>query len=300
MDTTHPIVLAHGIARFDVLLRRLDPDAAGPIADGTHYFRRIRSTLEAVDGYHFQVHQPIVTWAAGVEVRARDLWNYVRTLEGPVHIIAHSMGGLDARHMLYGFRAAGAVERVASITTIGTPHFGTSFADWGLELGDELLRVLDAIGIDGVDGFRDLSTAACQEFDARVRSFEESCGVLFQTYAGAQPFLRTFAPLKFAWLVIHERDRAHDGGANDGLVPLYSARWRPSCYQGRLDADHLNQIGWCDPDELSRPFIPSPERDGAQRRALEEQIRDVYVAIAKRLAARFPASRSQRGGGATC
>ncbi|HEX5065702.1 MAG TPA: hypothetical protein VFY49_06295, partial [Myxococcota bacterium] len=123
MNPTHPIVLAHGIARFDLLLRRLDPDAVGPIADDTHY---------------------------------------VRTLEGPVHIIAHSMGGLDARHMLYGFR--------------------------------------------------DLSTAACQEFDARVRSFEESCGVLFQTYAGAQPFLRTFAPLKFAWLVIHERDRAHDGG----------------------------------------------------------------------------------------
>ena len=70
MNTTHLIVLAHGIARFDVLLRRLDPDAVGPIADDTHYFRRIRSTLEAVDGYHFQVHQPIVTWAAGVEVRA--------------------------------------------------------------------------------------------------------------------------------------------------------------------------------------------------------------------------------------
>lgn len=94
---------------------------------------------------------------------------------------------------------------MAPIATIGTPHLGTPFADWGLELGDELLGVLNAVGIEGVDGFRDLSTSACRAFDERARSFEESSGVLFQTYAGTQSFLRSFAPLKFAWLVIRSR-----------------------------------------------------------------------------------------------
>lgn len=291
---TYPIVLAHGIARFDALLRAVVPQD-GPLSDETHYFRRIRSTLV---GHGFEVVHGMVPWAESVSSRAAALWQQVRALDAPkVHIVAHSMGGLDARHMLFDYRDEGSALRVASLTTIGAPHLGTSFADWGLEQGDDVLAVLDSIGIDGLDGFRDLSTAACEAFDARARSFEESSGVLFQTYSGAQSFLRVFAPLKFSWLVIRERDRNRDGGANDGLVPLYSARWRPAYHRRELDADHLNQIGWCDPDELTRTFFPSPQRDAEQRRAVEQQIRDVYVAIAKELEARFPWARARGGQG---
>lgn len=255
---THPIVLAHGIARFDVLLRAVVPEGS-PLDDETHYFRRIRSTL---DGEGFDVHHGEVPWAESVTNRAQALWNRVRTLGPKVHIIAHSMGGLDARHMLRDFRDEGAVERVASLTTIGTPHLGTSFADWGLEQGDELLTVLRTLGIDGLDGFRDLSTSACESFDEQVRDFEQNSGVLFQTYAGTQSFLRTFAPLKFSWLVIRERD----GGANDGLVPLLgplAARLPPGdARRGSPESDRLVRPGRAEPPIRS---VSAAQRRRAQR-----------------------------------
>ncbi len=284
--TTFPIVLAHGIARFDQLLRATIPDESA-FSDATHYFRRIRSSLGA---HGFEVHHSVVPWAASVGDRAEALWNNIQGIgSSKVHIIAHSMGGLDARHMLYDFRDSGALERVASITTIGTPHLGTSFADWGLEFGEDLLALLNQIGIHGLDGFRDLTTDACVAFDERAKSFEEASGVLFQTYAGAQSFLTTFAPLKFSWLVIRERDARREGGANDGLVATYSARWRPGYFQGGLlDADHLNQVGWCDLDELQRPFFPFVNREDAERKAVEDRARALYVEIARKLAVRFP------------
>ena len=120
----YPIVLAHGIARFDVLLRDLlrDEDMSD---DRTHYFRRIRSTLQ---GAGFPTYHSSVPWAESVAVRSRALRANVEqvlaaTGAQKVHIIGHSMGGLDARHMLFDGRADGIHERVASLTTIGTPHW---------------------------------------------------------------------------------------------------------------------------------------------------------------------------------
>ena len=50
--------------------------------------------------------------------------------EGAVHIIAHSMGGLDGRtligHDLHGLSTPG---RIASLTTLATPHGGSPVAD---------------------------------------------------------------------------------------------------------------------------------------------------------------------------
>ena len=65
----YPIVLAHGIARFDVLLRDLlkDEDMSD---DRTHYFRRIRSTLQAAG---FPTYHSSVPWAECVGVRSRAL-----------------------------------------------------------------------------------------------------------------------------------------------------------------------------------------------------------------------------------
>ena len=43
------------------------------------------------------------------------------------HIIAHSMGGLDARHAIA--HVPGLAGRVATLVTIGTPHRGSPVAD---------------------------------------------------------------------------------------------------------------------------------------------------------------------------
>jgi len=40
------------------------------------------------------------------------------------------MGGLDSRHAIS--LRLGLAERVLTLTTLGTPHRGTAFADWGV------------------------------------------------------------------------------------------------------------------------------------------------------------------------
>jgi hypothetical protein len=71
-----------------------------PEVDDWHYFKGIRTMLKR-NG--FVVCHSSVSWAADVDTRAEDLRkNISNILEREnyekVNIIAHSMGGLDARH----------------------------------------------------------------------------------------------------------------------------------------------------------------------------------------------------------
>jgi triacylglycerol lipase len=127
----YPIVLAHGVCPFDTLWNRFlkGDNNDDPRTDGRHYFKGVRTMLKAkgYDAYHSRV-----SWATGVQRRAEDLRRNIvgilgRTKADKVNIIAHSMGGLDARHMLFNDRERGKIhERIASLTTISTPHHGDS------------------------------------------------------------------------------------------------------------------------------------------------------------------------------
>jgi triacylglycerol lipase len=289
--TNLPIILAHGIARFDFLLTHfvqqsalfgIDLDMA---TDGIHYFKGIAQHLRQQG---FIVEHTKVSFAAGVEQRAADLKAEVervlRTRNAPqVHIIAHSMGGLDARHMIVRL---GMAERVASLTTVGTPHNGTSLADWGLQHeGDELIKLLRQI-ID-LGGFKDLTTEACRRFNAEAETAEAENNVRYQTYASFEPEARIFGPLKGAWAVINERERD-----NDGLVPVTAQQWQPALRRSDgttkqitqrtfpMTADHLNQVGWWDVREMHKRDLLHPLKAA---RAYELSIRNVYLDIAKGL-----------------
>ena len=96
----YPVVLACGIARFDRVpgWRRL----AAHVGEGMHYYKRIRAALNEAG---FSAHHTLVDWAGPVEKRAKDLGGEVDSVlaltgRTKVHIIAHSMGGLDARWMI--------------------------------------------------------------------------------------------------------------------------------------------------------------------------------------------------------
>src|SRR6202163_260619 len=87
--------------------------------------------------------------------------------EGAIHIIAHSMGGLDSRTLiarnLHGLSVPG---RIASLTTLSTPHRGSPVADLlaGPRPDDPRRLVYDglsqALGLLGVDigALADLTT----------------------------------------------------------------------------------------------------------------------------------------------
>ncbi len=275
---TYPIILAHGVCRFDILWNEaLQTDNSDdPKLDKLHYFKGIRTMLKK-KGY--VAYHSMASWAADVDTRAEDLRRNVRKILDEtgakmVNIIAHSMGGLDSRHMLFNDRNDGKIHnRVASLVTISTPHHGTSFADWGLKNLPRLIPVAKKLGLN-LDALKDLRTDACRKFNENpeVQEFETACesGIKFLTYAGRQSFLGVFDVLKVPFYVIEKKE-----GENDGLVPVVSAKWKDEYFQGIIDnADHLNELGWWD----SAQFLTGESED-----ELLGRIHGIYAEIAEKL-----------------
>ena len=262
-----PIILAHGICPFHRVIPFF-PARDNAEDDRFHYFRKIRSTLIS-NG--FLAFHSRVGWASSLEERASDLQEQIlRITDGfsrwpRVHIIGHSMGGLDARFMIYRYRME---HRVVSLTTIGTPHLGTSYADWALKRFGTLIDMARPLGLD-LAGFRDLTGDRCQRLNRRLADFEGSNGVLYRTVAGVQPPERIFWPMRFSYRIIWKEE-----GENDGLVSLRSATWKKEYFLFKMDADHLNQIGWWDRSEGAA---------GINRDSFERTIREAYLRIARGL-----------------
>jgi triacylglycerol lipase len=78
--------------------------------------------------------------------------------EGPIHLIGHSTGGLDARLAISPYASLATstdpavVKRVASIVTVATPHYGTPLASlFGSVMGQPILRWLASSAIVGLE-----------------------------------------------------------------------------------------------------------------------------------------------------
>jgi triacylglycerol lipase len=166
-----------------------------------------------------------------VVARAEQLRDQIRRwTDEPVNIIAHSMGGLDARHMITHL---GMADRVKSLTTVSTPHRGSYLADWfgaNYRRRVPLLLALQALGVD-VDGFRDCQPAICREFNART---PDAPGVRYFCYDGVVLHGKVSPMLRRAWALLK-----HVEGPNDGLVSAASARWGE--HLGTVHADHFAQ-----------------------------------------------------------
>src|SRR5215469_8967286 len=104
-----PIVLAHGLGGYARI-------GLGRWTFAT-YFRGIPEAMRASGNRVLVTRVPPI---AGVEKRSRRLGEQIERTFGdePVHLIGHSMGGLDARRLLAD---PAWQKRVLSLTTIGTP-----------------------------------------------------------------------------------------------------------------------------------------------------------------------------------
>jgi triacylglycerol lipase len=222
--TRHPIVLAHGYLGFA---------SVGVSRARREYFVGVRDRLEAL-GY--TVHLARLSPTASINVRAAQLARQIEAIRAErVNIIAHSMGGLDAR---YAIAHLGLGPRVASLTTIGTPHRGTPLADTSaLFIGDwpNLRKVLHRVGAN-VDGLYDLTTRKMEEFNRLV---PDATGVVYSSVVGTVTSLA--GPIN-ALLSPGHAYLARLVGPNDGMVPAQSQKWGEVV--GEIDADHWEQIGW--------------------------------------------------------
>lgn len=216
----YPLVFCHGMLAYSLLRLRL-PGNLNCFAPLGEFFaeRGIRVLF------------PQVPPTSGVAERAARLKEQIRAwTDEPVHVVAHSMGGLDARYMI---SCLGMAEQVRSLTTVCTPHFGSHLADWfcaNFRSRVPLLLALEALGVN-VDGFRDCRPAACADFNARV---PDHPAVRYFSYGGEVSPARLTPVLRRAWGILTPLE-----GPNDGMVSVRSARWGE--YLGTVHADHFAQ-----------------------------------------------------------
>jgi len=277
-----PIVLVHGIANPNSLgwfIRRWNIPLLGSF-EPFQYFRGVAAHL-ARNGFE-NILEPVIGFAESSEERTAKLKRAVKghlesTGAEKVHLIAHSMGGLDSRRMIVDPEMAGTV---ASLTTIGTPHLGTVLADDVIDnkLGDELILAARALFDFGLEGGRDLRVDVCTEMNAQLAYAEARNEVVYQTYS-SQP---TLDMLVWPFSKTYQFFIDKEAGPSDGLVPVNSQKWtthiepdgvrKPVVQKDfPIDADHLNQMGWWKHNNLLNP----------RRRELEETVRNVYVEIAR-------------------
>ena len=247
-----PIVLMHGMAGFESI---------GP----AEYFYGVADALRN-DGYTVLV--TIVDPFQSVEIRAAQAKAQIDAymLENGVarvHLVGHSQGGLDAR---FAVSSLGLGDRVATVTTIATPHRGIELVDVasGLTSGDggaalialssAFLGTTTGTNADLAAQLTEIGHQYCHDVfnpenpdDTRVRYYSVS-GV-------TQPWITVdffsvdiVDPLMLPayWLNLALE------GENDGLVPLESAKWGE--FLGTVPADHLDEMGWF-------PEIPQPAFD---------------------------------------
>lgn len=221
------IVLHHGLLGYNVL--RLGPARV-------RYWDGIPHAI-AESGY--KVLTTRVHPTAGIVRRAEQLnRQIVENLDragGPdarAVVIAHSMGGLDAR---YALTHLGLADRVSALVTISSPHRGCSYFDHLIGRAGILGR-LDVLrkGLVDLEAFWDVTAARVRVFNDLV---PDAPGVKYYSVTAACTALRVPAFLRDSYVYLREVE-----GENDGMVSVHSARWGVEL--GHWPLHHLHLVNW--------------------------------------------------------
>ncbi len=242
--TKYPLLLVHGVFFRDFKY--------------LNYWGRIPAELEKNGArIYYGNHQSANSVAGSAnELSARIIKITEETGCGKVNVIAHSKGGLDAR---YALSELGIADKVASLTTINTPHKGCIFADYLLEkipadaqekIADaynDALKVLGDEKPDFMSAVRDLTASACEELN---RNIADADGVYYQSVGSRlNHAVNGRFPLNFTYHLVKYFD-----GANDGLVSLEAFPWGED-YQ-LLEVKGRRGISHGDMVDLNRENIP--------------------------------------------
>jgi triacylglycerol esterase/lipase EstA (alpha/beta hydrolase family) len=231
----YPIVLVHGFCGWNEV--------------GTwSYYYGVADDLRARGE---QVYVTEVDPFNSIEIRAPQLAAQLDEFladsgAGKVNLIAHSQGGLDARWVI---TVLGYGDRVASLTTVATPHHGTYLAQAMLDatpaVGEAILAALvDALGTAAVGREQDVMAA----MDAlRPNNINYQFNPLVvddprvaYTSFGGETCILCDHPVNAALVTTYEVLK-NGAGANDGIVNLDSTPW--GTYLGTLPTDHFGEVG---------------------------------------------------------
>lgn len=255
-QTQYPIVFNHGMAGFDRL---------GAAQFGIDYWYQILPDL---------ARNGASVWATRVspfnstEVRGEQLLRQVEDILAitgaeKVNLIGHSHGGLTIRYV------AGIIpERIASLTTIGSPHLGSPVADFALQtehtkFEQPLLAAINFLATaihrsqqldpeqfphDPFASARSLSTVGAAQFNQQfpMGLSSSDCsegayaqdGILLYSWSGTSVVTNIFDPDS----VLRASSKLINAGRdNDGLVARCSAKFGHSI-RDNYNWNHLDEI----------------------------------------------------------
>lgn len=244
--TKYPVLMLHGVGFRDL---------KWPL-----YWGRIPKTLTSMGTDLYYGNQDC--WAR-VEDNAKTIKARIRQIldetgAEKVNIIAHSKGGLEAR---MAASSLGMGDRIASITTIGTPHRGSKTVDRLLKAPHSLFNIASFavnnwVGLIGDTNpnfyavCRDFSTEYAEQFN---RENPDVPGVFYQSFTGVMKHPFSDFSLWIAFFVVRMIE-----GENDGLVSVESAKWGESftLLTGRTNRgiSHLDEIDFRRSPLSSRAF----------------------------------------------
>ena len=265
----YPVVLLHGMAGFGKL-------EVGPVQ--VTYFKGVVEELtKRGESVYVTLAPPYDTSDVRAPVIAKQIDEILeRTGKKKVNLIGHSQGGLDAR-VLASPNGLGYGDRIASITTVSTPHRGSAVADALIDAVDFLPEgPID----DVLDGALKLLEVTAYELktDVHLRAqgtllterymknvfnpkYKDDPRVTYKSYAGRtnlrtgvldcgdatyrnDPFaIRMSQPMLTPLAAFLEEGLALK--VNDGLVTVESAKW--GTFEECVPADHLQEVGQLGP-----------------------------------------------------
>lgn len=259
----YPIVFVHGFSGFNSL---------GPL----EYFFRVLDSLH--EEGETLIFAPAIPAYNSIEARAEVLAAQIdqilaETGATKVHLIAHSQGGLDSRHVI---STLGYADRVATLTTVATPHRGTPLADYVLRLPEDTLdpvaRTLawmigalddpESSGGDDDNWRQDMDASATSLATYNMQAYNDSHPddprVPIFSYVGVSNLQKAndicehsdwgrlrrvdiLDPLLLGSSAVLSGWDPFDRIPNDGIVPSASMVW--GHFVGCIPADHFDQIG---------------------------------------------------------
>ncbi len=188
-----------------------------------------------------------------------------------VNIIAHSKGGLDSR---YAISTAGVGDKVASLTTLATPHHGSKTVDALMQFPQPLVKFVGACADfwcrllgdkkpNSYAVFRSFTTEKAADFNAKT---PDDPAVFYQSYAFVMKHCFSDMLMWLPNLVVSVVE-----GENDGLLTPESVKWGD--FKGTLRSNGRRGISHCDEIDLRRRPLCESAGDGIS------DIVDVYKNI---------------------
>lgn len=230
----HPVLLCHG---YGALVSLVKPS---PLYDVAMLMRR----------HHVLAFAPNIVPYAKIETRAARWVKLIhkiveQTGAEKLNIVAHSMGGLDMRFALSQLNAA---PHVSSLTTICTPHRGSSLAELGLNapatIRNKVIDLLDWMGNHVYPGDSSDAIGSVEQLTRKyvTETFNPSVpdvdGIPYYSYSSA---LGKGTDQSITVISRYQNNHIFEQeGLNDGMVSVESAQWGEHISTGSLS--HLEQM----------------------------------------------------------